>query len=219
MNRVQHSEKIDAPVEAAFAFVDDYRNTTKYMKDLTRWNPVDPHRTHGKGATFDVTMSAGPLKLASTVEMDAWVENREISWHSTSGLKQKGSWSFKPAAGGSEATLALEYEMPGGMAGRIIARGAEPVVRSNIQRSVKKLAELVAKRAASPARSTAAPAKGAAASTTKAKAKLTTKTQPKAKAKAKAQPKSKARAAAKTTRQSAAKPASAASKGSRTKPS
>ena len=165
MTRVQHTEQIAAPVESVFAFVDDHRNTTKYMKDLSRWEPVDPKKIHGKGATFAVAMTAGPLKLESVVEMDGWVENREIAWHSISGLKQKGSWSFKASRGGTEATFNLEYEPPGGIAGRIMARPAEPVVRGNVQRSVRKLGELVLKQGGSGTRTPAAAAKSAAAPT------------------------------------------------------
>ncbi|GAC1336926.1 MAG: hypothetical protein NVSMB29_00500 [Candidatus Dormibacteria bacterium] len=152
VSRVQHTEQIDAPVEAVFAFVDDYRNTTKYTKDLSRWQPVDAGKTHGKGAMFDLAMTAGPVKIESTVEMDRWTENREIGWHSIRGSKLGGSWNFKASRGGTEATLTLEYELPGGIAGRIMARGAEPVVRGNVQRSVQTLAHLLATQTPPPAR-------------------------------------------------------------------
>ena len=51
MSHITTSEEIAAPVEAVFAFVDDHRNTTKYMKDLTKWAPAGS-KTHGKGAQF-----------------------------------------------------------------------------------------------------------------------------------------------------------------------
>ena len=49
MGHITITEEIVAPVEAVFADVDDHRNTTKYMKDLTKWAPVGS-KTHGKGA-------------------------------------------------------------------------------------------------------------------------------------------------------------------------
>jgi hypothetical protein len=45
----------------------------------------------------------------------------------------------------------MEYELPGGIAGRMISRAAEPIVRGNIEQSVRNLrsqVERVAKKAA-----------------------------------------------------------------------
>ncbi|HSP65370.1 MAG TPA: SRPBCC family protein [Candidatus Deferrimicrobium sp.] len=139
MSHITATEEIAAPVEAVFAFVDDHRNTTKYMKDLTKWAPVGS-RSHGKGAQFQVAMKAGPMTLSSIVDITTWTENRTIGWRSIEGFKQTGKWSFKSiAGGGTEATFDMDYELPGGIAGRMASRLADPVVRGNIQQSVRNL--------------------------------------------------------------------------------
>jgi uncharacterized membrane protein len=135
MGRITISKVIAAPVETVFAYVDDYRNTTKYMKDLTKWKPTG-EKTHGKGSEFEVGMRAGPTTLASTVHITTWTENRTIGWTSRSGFKQTGKWTFKPKDDETEATFEMEYEFGGGIAGRMLGRAAEPVVRSNLERSV-----------------------------------------------------------------------------------
>jgi uncharacterized membrane protein len=135
MGRITISKVIAAPVETVFAYVDDYRNTTKYMKDLTKWKPTG-EQTHGKGSEFDVGMRAGPTTLASTVHITTWTENRTIGWTSKQGFKQTGKWTFKPKGDETEATFEMEYEFGGGIAGRMLGRAAEPIVRSNLERSV-----------------------------------------------------------------------------------
>lgn len=157
MSHITTSEEIAAPVEAVFAFVDDHRNTTRYMKDLTKWAPVGS-KTHGKGAKFQVAMKAGPMTLSSVVDITTWTENRAIGWKSTEGFKQTGKWSFKASDNGTEATFDMDYELPGGIAGRMLSRAAEPIVRGNIEQSVRNLRSQVEKATKKPA---AKPAKAA----------------------------------------------------------
>ena len=80
MGRITIDMTINAPVTTVFAYVDDYRNTTRYMKDLVKWQPTGKV-THGKGARFDVGMKAGPTTLNSVVDITTWTENKAIGWH------------------------------------------------------------------------------------------------------------------------------------------
>lgn len=155
MGHITISETISVPVEAVFGYVDDYRNTTKYMKGLSKWAPVGS-TVHGKGAQFEVAMKAGPMTLSSVVDITTWTENRTIAWKSTDGFKQTGKWSFKSKGTGAEATFDMEYELPGGIAGRMVSRAAEPMVRSNLEQSVRALKQHLEKSAKKPVRKPAA---------------------------------------------------------------
>jgi uncharacterized membrane protein len=150
MGHITCSAGIAAPVEAVFAYVDDHRNTTKYMKDLTKWTPAG-RKTHGKGAKFQIAMKAGPMTLSSVVEITTWTENRTIGWTSLEGFKQKGRWSFTEDGAGTESTFDMDYELPGGIAGRMLSRVAEPIVRGNIEQSVRNLKSQVEKAGKKPA--------------------------------------------------------------------
>ncbi|MHB8717930.1 MAG: SRPBCC family protein [Candidatus Dormibacteria bacterium] len=163
MGHITVTETVAAPAEAAFAYVDDHRNTTKYMKDLTKWAPAGD-KVHGKGATFEVAMKAGPMTLSSVVEITTWTENKAIGWTSREGFKQTGKWSFKAHASGCDATFDMDYELPGGIAGRMLSRAAEPIVRGNIEQSVRALRTQVEKAAkgAKPAAKKATTAKATA---------------------------------------------------------
>lgn len=138
MGHITISEEIAAPVQAVFDYVDEHSNTTRYMKDLTKWAPVGPI-SHGKGAKFAVAMKAGPMTLSSVVDITTWTENSAIGWTSIEGFKQTGKWTFKAHGDGTRATFDMEYELPGGFAGRMISRAAEPIVRGNIEQSVRNL--------------------------------------------------------------------------------
>ena len=169
MSRVSITATIDAPLELVFAYVDDYKNTTKYMKDLTKWSPVGKV-TQGKGAQFNVAMQAGPTQLESVVDITTWKQNAAIGFTSVSGLTQSGAWTFKKGARGTEAVFTMEYELPGGIAGRWLSRAAEPIVRRNIQASVEALkaqTEKLHAKAAKPPAATPAKPKPSAASAAK----------------------------------------------------
>lgn len=158
MGHISISEEIAAPVAAVFGYVDEHTNTTKYMKDLTTWAPVGS-KTHGKGAKFNVAMKAGPMTLSSVVDITTWTENKAIGWTSIEGFKQTGRWTFASSGGGTTATFDMDYELPGGIAGRMISRAAEPIVRGNIEQSVRNLRSQVEKTVAKPGKATAKPAK------------------------------------------------------------
>jgi uncharacterized membrane protein len=138
MGQITIHKTIDAPVEAVFAYVDDYKNTTNYMKGLTKWKPTGKE-THGKGAQFEVAMKAGPSTLGSVVDITTWTENGAIGWVSRTGFKQSGKWLFRGKADKTDVTFDMSYEFGGGIAGRLIGKAAEPIVRLNLQQSVDAL--------------------------------------------------------------------------------
>src|SRR5580700_5237943 len=190
MGRITIDMTINAPVATVFAYVDDYRNTTKYMKDLVKWQPTGKV-THGKGARFDVGMKAGPTTLTSVVDITTWLENKAIGWDSNEGFKQVGMWAFKPKGDKTQVTFDMEYEFGGGIAGKLLGRAAEPIVRGNLQRSVETLKlhteKLVAAHATPrPApKATTKPATKSAKPVAKSSTKPATKTATRPRAKAK----------------------------------
>jgi uncharacterized membrane protein len=205
MGRITIDMTINAPVATVFAYVDDYRNTTKYMKDLVKWQPTGKV-THCKGARFDVGMKAGPTTLSSVVDITTWLENKAIGWDSNEGFKQIGMWAFKPKGDKTQVTFDMEYEFGGGIAGKLLGRAAEPIVRGNLQRSVETLKLHTEK--LGPLKS--APKAGAQRAAGSAKASATSTTKPATKA---APPR--ATGSTKSATKPAAKPGTGAKKSSR----
>jgi uncharacterized membrane protein len=140
MGHIALRRDIQAPVERVFAYVDDHRNTVRYMRGLTLWSPTTDV-VHGKDAEFEVVMKAGPANLHSVVRITTWTENRTIAWRSIEGFQQKGRWAFGQRGEHTEVTLDMEYEFGGGIAGRMLGKAAEPAVRHNLEQSVAALKE------------------------------------------------------------------------------
>lgn len=177
MGHITVTETVAAPPQAVFAYVDDHRNTTKYMKDLTRWAPAGD-KVHGKGASFEVAMKAGPMTLSSVVEITTWTANKAIGWTSREGFKQTGRWTFKASGSGTDATFDMDYELPGGIAGRMLSRAAEPIVRGNIEQSVRALRTQVEKSLTSTGKPEGPAGGGARSSAKKASTAARAATQP-----------------------------------------
>lgn len=168
MGKIIITRQIDAAIETVFAYVDDHKNTTKYMKGLTRWAPTTDV-THGKDAEFEVAMKAGPKTLNSVVHITAWTENKTIAWKSIAGFQQTGKWAFAKKGDGTAATFEMDYDLGGGIAGRMLARAVEPVVKGNIEHSVEALKGIAEKLPAKKS-ATKKPAGKAATKTSAAKA-------------------------------------------------
>jgi hypothetical protein len=118
-------------------------------------------------------MKAGPTTLTSVVDISTWLENKAIGWDSNEGFKQIGMWAFKPKGDKTQVTFDMEYEFGGGIAGRLLGRAAEPIVRGNLQRSVETLKLHTEKLGAAKPAAKAAP-KPAARATTKSATKTAT---------------------------------------------
>lgn len=151
MGNIEISKVISAPVGEVFGYIDDYKNTTRYMEGLTEWKPTTKI-VHGKGAYFRVAMKAGPKSLGSTVEIIEWTKNKAIAWESMEGFEQTGRWSFAKHKDGTEVTFEMSFSFGGGMAGKMLAKVSEPIVHMNLSKSLENLAEEVEGAAAVPGR-------------------------------------------------------------------
>ena len=139
MDGLTGSIRIDASVEEVFEYVDDWRNPTKFMRGLGRWEPVDPGRDRGVGARFAVILKAGPVNLKGEIEVTEHEPPLRLAYRSVAGIKLAGTWSFSADGEGTLAELTNTFELPGGIPGRVLRK----VVQSQGQRDlVASLAEL-----------------------------------------------------------------------------
>ena len=142
MGQIRTSTTIAADIATVFGYVSDYRTATRYSKDLKKWDPVT-EVTDDLGAQFDVALQLGPKSFESRVEIDSRSEPEQFGWSSISGFQHSGHYTFAPADGGTEVTLLFDYTLPGGMAGRIIARTAEPLLKSSLAGNLRTLKQQV----------------------------------------------------------------------------
>ena len=130
---------IARPPAEVFAWVADPRHVALVLEGVDRWVPLDDRAT-GVGARFDVSMRALGFPLENVLVLDRWDEPREIGWRSESGLvAQSGGWRFEPRADGTEVTLTIGYEPPGGPLGGLLAGRVDGLVRDRLRRALERM--------------------------------------------------------------------------------
>ena len=132
---IHHEGSCAAPVDVAFAYLDDYRNATDWMFGLAKFQPVGD-KDHGLDAVFAGTFAVKPVKLSSTIKVTEWVENEVIAFESIKGFRNWSTWRF--AADGPDRTkinVKFSYELPGGLAGRALGKALEPIVGMSVRHS------------------------------------------------------------------------------------
>jgi uncharacterized membrane protein len=139
MVEIRHEGRCEAPLEVAFAYLDDYRHATRWMFGLSRFEPVGD-LDHGLGAEFDGTFSVKPVTLSARIRITQWVANELIAFESIDGFRNWSTWTFH-AEGPDRARIDVlfGYELPGGLAGRLLGRALEPVVALTIRRTEETL--------------------------------------------------------------------------------
>lgn len=135
MIHVRHRAVAVVPTDVAFAHIDDYRNVPDWMFGITRFDPVGD-LVQGLGAQYDTAMQIGPTALESTVEITEWERDRIITLSSVEGFGNRSSWRFTPVgADRTELSVDFGYELPGGLAGRVLGKLIEPVVVAAIRQT------------------------------------------------------------------------------------
>ena len=204
-SQVENSVEIDRSVSEVFAFVDDYKNTTRYLVGMSEYKPTTD-KTSGKGARFKlVKKTTGLPDIKSEIEITEWVKDKKIAFESISGFENGGVYTFTAKGDKSVVKLQNSFDIAsllggggggGGFLGGLrkaaagaaagAARGvAENQARKDLTGSLDKLRELIEKTPrkaaakASPTRATAKPS--AAKSTSKSTARTAPARKPAAK--------------------------------------
>jgi ribosome-associated toxin RatA of RatAB toxin-antitoxin module len=125
--------------QAVFDWVADYHHVAEVLEGVSRWEPLQ-REARGRGARFDVAMSALGLPLESVLVLDQWEEPRRIGWSSESGvIEQSGSWQFEPSGEGTRVSLSIGYVPPLGVVGRMVAGEVDALVRERLQRALERM--------------------------------------------------------------------------------
>lgn len=132
---------INRPVEEVYRFWQDFERFPAFMYHLESVEVTDDRRSHWKAKA----------PVGGTVEWDAEiVENRPdelIAWRSVAGadVANAGSVRLAPAPGGrgTEVTVEVEYDMPGGAVGSLVAKlfGEEP--RQQLKDDLRRLKQVI----------------------------------------------------------------------------
>jgi uncharacterized membrane protein len=132
---IHHQGVCEAPLDVAFAYLDDYRNATDWMFGLASFTPTGEPE-HGLGAVYHGTFQIKAVKLSSTIRITEWEPNARIAFQSISGFRNWSTWRFSaPTPTRTQVDVTFSYELPGGLAGRALGKALEPIVAISLRHS------------------------------------------------------------------------------------
>ncbi len=143
MPQTRSQIRIDAPPEVVFDFIDDWRNAMRYLKRMTRWDLADPEGGTGVGAIFNVGLAAGPGKLGGRFQVTEHERPSRIGFRSMQDVRVEGSWTLSPDGDGTRVVLDSSYDLPGGIAGRIVGSFIRGNAQNDLDHSLRDLKRLI----------------------------------------------------------------------------
>jgi uncharacterized membrane protein len=140
---------IRAPADAVFNFVAEPANTPRFMSGISRYDPIGA-KDRGKGAVLLSTANVAGKSFDVELVITSWKEHEMMVATSRKGPKTQGSWRFEEYDDGTtDATLLYEYELP--LVFKFVP-GASRIIESNMEKSLRKLKQLVEAEARRPRR-------------------------------------------------------------------
>jgi uncharacterized membrane protein len=140
--RVDESIVVAAPRERVWELVSEPERYSEFMVGST-WEPVEGEPTSGKRARFWVDVEVGSIDLGGTVEVVEFDPPHELAWTDVSGIDNRGRWILRERDGGTEVTVRISYQAPGGILALLAGWLGIPILRGDVRRSLKALAELL----------------------------------------------------------------------------
>lgn len=119
MPRVEERIFIAAPVEKVFDYI---ANKPELMPDwwppMTMQERVTPPPTQlGSVSRFAYNMMG--VEIKGEHEVTAFTPNAHLQVTTTSGIQSRFDYHFAPQGDGCELTVAVDYELPGGVLGKL----------------------------------------------------------------------------------------------------
>ncbi len=133
---------VDVPVEEAFEFVADYRNTTRYQKHFSRFEPVGEPLS-GLGLTVDVRGRFKGLPVRSTLRIIEFVRNERIVSRSVAHLKSAAEWHFSDLGGQTRVRFVATYDWPVPIPSRALRKRIEQEIDAMTESSLRTLKRLL----------------------------------------------------------------------------
>ncbi|HET8650535.1 MAG TPA: SRPBCC family protein [Gemmatimonadales bacterium] len=143
-NRVRAAVTVNCGPDEAYDFWHDFRNFPRFMQHVQAVELLDDGRSHW------IANEPGGVSLEWTAEITEDRPNEVIAWRSVEGaeLPNRGSVRFAPAPGdrGTEVSVEMEYDPPGGAVGSFAAKMAALFGQSpseQIQRDLARFKQVI----------------------------------------------------------------------------
>ena len=132
---------IDRPRAALYAFWRDVRNLALFMENVESVTPIDAERSRW------VVKGPGGASVAWDSVLTEAVEDTALAWESAQGadIKNAGRVLFRdaPPGRGTQVTVTLVYEPPGGDLGKLIAKLFQREPKIQARRELRRFKQLM----------------------------------------------------------------------------
>jgi uncharacterized membrane protein len=138
--RINESVDISTPPQTVWDYLADPENYLRFMSGITHWEVVGD-KANGLGARYRILVRVGAAELGGLIEMVEWDEPFDISWHSVTGVDQRGRWRIRRLDDDrSRVEFRFAYGVVGGgPAGWITELAAAPLLRRQMRRTLQQL--------------------------------------------------------------------------------
>ena len=138
--RVAASITITAPPPLVWEFVTDPGRYLHFMAGMTRYEVAGDQET-GVGARYRTLMRVGSAEVGGLIEVVEFDAERDLAWHSVTGIDQRGRWRLRRTErGGTRVELRLQYGVAGsGIWGWIAESLAARTVSGHLRHSLQQL--------------------------------------------------------------------------------
>jgi ribosome-associated toxin RatA of RatAB toxin-antitoxin module len=128
--RVAQTISIEREPKEVFALVGDPARYPSFLTGMTLWKPLTEPAT-GVGSRFRTLMKVGAVEVGGVVEVTRWEEPVCIEWSAHQGVRQSGRWLLEPSEDGTELRLEIDYDIGGGLIGKLVERLAAKTIARN----------------------------------------------------------------------------------------
>jgi uncharacterized membrane protein len=140
--RIEQGTSIAAPREDVWRYVSDPERYSEFMVG-SRWDPIPGEPVSGLRARFEICIEVGSTDLGGTIEVVEWDPPHELAWTNITGIDHRGRWILRERNGGTDVTIRLSYQVPGGILALIASQLGAPILRRDVRQSLAALKDLV----------------------------------------------------------------------------
>ena len=153
MGHVRHTGHIDAPPDRVFAMTIDATRDPEWNSSVVEVKDVTGLLDKA-GASYTAMLKLGGRQLETRWEVVRVDKPRLIEQTATSaaGGRATSTTTFEPAAGGTDITIEVDYELPGGFVGGVADKlFVERAIERDVRHSMENFKAICEAEAAVPA--------------------------------------------------------------------
>jgi len=132
MVKVERSILLNAPVEQVFDYMADVHSNVEYIPGMIDVRDIQETPDY-VGTHFKWTYKMAGIKFDGETTVLEWEQYKRVVTDSKGGIKAKWYFTFGREAAGSKLSIAVEYEVPMPVLGKL----AEAVVRRQNEKELE----------------------------------------------------------------------------------